>query len=116
MKAIDDKTILEMIKKKEIPESIYNSSEHVALVLTQSWCPQWLSMRLWLQRLAKKSPHVHIYFLEYDKSPHFGPFMQFKENHLGNDLVPYVRYFSKGEYQGDSNFCGEEHFRDVLGI
>jgi len=116
MKSIDDKTLMHMIEKKEIPPSLIESSDHVAVVLTQSWCPQWLAMRLWLKRLAKKHPHVHIYFLEYDKSPHFVPFMQFKEQHLGNDLVPYVRFFRKGEYQGDSNFCGEEHFKEVLGI
>lgn len=116
MKQMQEKDVLHMMEKKEIPPSIKSSSDHVALVLTQSWCPQWMSMRLWLKRLAAKQPHVHIYYMEYDKSPHFEPFMQFKEKHLGNDLVPYVQYFHKGEYKGDSNFCGEEYFRDVLGI
>jgi len=103
-----------MMDLKEIPSEIRESSSKVAVVLTQSWCPQWMAMRLWLKRLGKKHQDLHVYQLEYDREPWFHEFMQFKEFHLKNDLVPYVMYYINGEFQGDSNFCGEEFFAETL--
>jgi len=114
LEAINESQARDMMEKKAIPQEMINASESVAVILTQSWCPQWMAMRLWLKRLGKKHEQLKVYQLEYDRVPWFHEFMQFKETHLKNDLVPYVRYYHKGEYQGDSNFCGEDYFREKL--
>jgi len=81
----------------------------VAVVLTQSWCPQWVMMRRWLDQ-AEKDTGSRVYFIEYDKEDFFEDFMAFKEDVFGNRSVPYIRYYRDGKFIGDGNFIGRDGF------
>lgn len=107
---IEEPQAKKMMKEGAIPGELSRSASKVAVIMSQSWCPQWLAMKLWLNRLKDNEEDLRIYYLEYDRAPWFHQFMQFKESVLGNDLVPYLRYFKDGEYLGDSNFCSKEGF------
>jgi hypothetical protein len=93
----------------EFGKELIASSARVAIVLTQSWCPQWVMMRMWLEQ-AEKAADATIFFVEYDKEDYFEDFMAFKEDVLGNRSVPYVRYYRNGTFTGDGNFIGRDGF------
>jgi hypothetical protein len=97
-----------VIDRKEIPEEILDSSEKVAVILTQDWCPQWLFMKRWLKKTEKKG--IKTYYISYNRKPYFNEFMNVKEDTFENDLVPYVRYYKSGKFINDSNFVSEELF------
>ena len=106
------------IELGEFPESIRTSQSRVAIILTQNWCPQWRSMKRWLKKVEKNGvddgTDIDIYELEYNGKPFGKEFMRFKESVLGNDLVPYVRYYRNGEFIGDSNFVSRDRFFALL--
>jgi glutaredoxin len=80
-----------------------------ALILTQSWCPQWTAMKNCLEQ-ADKTGNITILYVEYDKEQFFQEFMKFKEETYGNREIPYVRYFKNGVFLGDSNYVSLEGF------
>jgi len=90
------------------------SAPMVAVVLTQSWCPQWTWMRSYLDELAGQ-PGLDIYWIEYDREPFFDTFIDFKENVLGNSQIPYVRYYRQGLLQNTSNYIDRRGFFRLLG-
>lgn len=98
----------------ELAPEIRGAAENVALVLTQGWCPQWVSMQVWLKNFQRKGKpddrELLVVEYLYDKSPFFKEFLQFKEQHLGNDLIPYVQYYRKGELIGESNYVPSRVF------
>ena len=77
-----------------------------ALILTQSWCPQWAAM---------KAYYVE-YYIEPWESLKYETFMSFKENTFRNREIPYVRYYRNGGYYRDSNYISLEGFKERLGI
>ena len=97
----------------EFPEEIIGQ-EHVAVVMTQSWCIEWVHMSSWLARLESKGRpadrEIQVYTLVYDQKEYFGRFKNHKEQVFGNGLIPYVRYYSRGEYVGESNYLHRGHF------
>lgn len=103
-----------MMSDGELPPEIRGASDNVALVLTQGWCPQWVSMKVWLKNFQRKGKpqdrELLVVEYLYDKSPFFQEFLQFKEGRLGNDLIPYVRYYRKGELIGESNYVPSRVF------
>ena len=101
------------IDEGEFPAEIVGSSKFVAIVLTQSWCPQWTMMSAWLEDSAKE-PETNVFFCEYDQEPFFEKFMAFKENVLGNRSVPYVRYYRDGVLVGQGNFVSRDGFARAL--
>jgi hypothetical protein len=84
---------------------IIEASKDVALILTQSWCPQWTSMNMSINGLKKGLEDIDltIFTYEYDRSPIFNEFMNFKESVYRNWEVPYVRLYRNGRFIGDSN-------------
>ena len=108
MKEISDSQAAYIIENKEIPEEILNSSEKVAVILTQDWCPQWTFMERWLDNTEKQG--IKTYYISYNKKSYFYDFMSVKESTFANALVPYVRYYKNGEFIDDSNFVSEELF------
>jgi len=93
------------------------SAKHVALILTQSWCPQWRFMSYYLDSVEKEgNGDIEIRYVEYDREPFFEDFMAFKEDHFQNRDVPYVRYYKGGELVGQSNFISKQGFISKLGI
>ena len=115
MTELNDAEAMEILRSGELPGRLREAAERVALVLSQSWCPQWLAMKLWLGRLAGEEHGLKVYFLEYDRKPYFQEFMEHKETVFQNDLVPYLRYYREGRFLGDSNFCFKEGFLDQFG-
>ena len=90
-----------MMSEGDVPDSVRSVTERVAVVLTQSWCPDWLAMRRYLETLDE--PELTVFYLEYDRSPLFHELMAFKETVFGNDLIPYVRYYRAGTLVAESN-------------
>lgn len=97
----------------EFDEGTRTAGGAVAIVLTQSWCPQWHWMRAWLEAEAAGA---EILWIEYDLEPFFDEFRSWKEQVLGNDQVPYLRYYSGGVLKRESNYIDRSGFRRLLGI
>lgn len=85
----------------EVPESVRATAPRVAVVFTQSWCPDWLLMRGYLSRLRESD--VEVLVVEYDRRPFFHEMMAFKEGTYRNYEIPYVRYYANGEHVAESN-------------
>jgi hypothetical protein len=98
----------------DFAESVRSSKGHVAVVLTQDWCPQWTSMKRWLEDLEQSEsadiPEIDVYELEYNRVGYGSEFMRFKETTFGNPLIPYVRYYRDGRFVADSNYVSKERF------
>ena len=105
---ITDTQAAHIIEYREIPNELINSTEKVAVVLTQDWCPQWLFMERWLNKTEDKG--IKTFYISYNRKSYFNEFMNAKEDTFGNDQVPYVRYYKDGKYLNDSNFISEELF------
>jgi hypothetical protein len=102
------------IASGEFSPAILGSAPKVALVLTQSWCPQWSWMRSYLEDLAGE-PGMDIFWVEYDREPFFDAFIDFKENLLGNSLIPYVRYYREGRLVATGNYLDRRGFLRLMG-
>lgn len=103
----------------EFSASLINKVQHLAIILTQSWCPQWRFLQAYLEGLepqleAQHSGKTAILSMEYDKTAIFHPFMHFKETVFKNDQVPYIRYYKNGKLITESNFISAQGFRDRL--
>jgi len=98
------------------------SGPAAAIILTQSWCPQWTAMKTYLPKLEAALNAVHVdvrlYYVEYDIEPWESleneVFMHFKENTFRNWDVPYVRYYRNGVYSRASNYISLEGFKSRL--
>jgi hypothetical protein len=97
----------------EFGSEVTASAETVIVVLTQSWCPQWAAMSATLASLPDR-PGLRAFFLEYDREPFFEDFMTFKEQTLGNDLIPYVRYYRGGSLARTSNFLDKASLLRII--
>lgn len=93
----------------EFEEEVIGSAPSVAVILTQSWCPQWTWMRSYLEELPE-SPERRIFYLEYDREPVYEKFLAFKEDILGNREIPYVRYYRDGRLSAQTNFIPKDGF------
>ena len=102
------------MKGKEFGSDILGESPAVAIVLTQSWCPQWVWMKTWLFSAAKDAGYS-VFWLEYDREPFFEDFMEFKESVFRNHEVPYIRYYRNGVLVRESNFIDKSAFLRILG-
>ncbi len=98
----------------EFGEELRGSSGRVAIVLTQSWCPQWLWMRQYLPSVAE-SPGLDVYWMEYDREDSFEEFLSFKEEVLGNREIPYIRYYREGALRRESNYIDKAGFLRMFG-
>ena len=103
MRKLSREDCLGMMERGELGLSVLGAAERVAVVLTQSWCPQWAWMRSYLEAMPP-DPAREVFWVEYDLEDFFEPFRRFKEEVLGNGEVPYVRYYRKGELVAQSNF------------
>jgi hypothetical protein len=113
-KQLSDEHAKAWMETGEPPEEVRNDGENVAIVLTQGWCPQWVSMNVWLNFLEKRGRpqdvDITVYEYIYDRAPIFDEFRQFKETSLGNAEIPFVVYFRKGERIGASNYTTSRSF------
>lgn len=93
----------------EFAPGIIASSPYTAVILTQSWCSQWIWMKNYIQDLAA-DPDVSLFWVEYDKEPFFDDFLEYKEENLGNRQIPYVRYYRNGNLAHESNYIDRSGF------
>ncbi len=101
----------------EFPEEIRNATPAVAIILTQSWCPQWRFLSTYIKEAEANHPgELTIRYLEYDREPFFEEFMDFKESTFRNYEVPYVRYYRSGTLVAETNFISLQGFLDRLGL
>jgi hypothetical protein len=114
VRTLDAKACADAMAHGEFSAELRGSAPAVAIVLTQSWCPQWVWMKRWLDA-AGDEPGVDIYWLEYDREAFFDEFRTFKEEVLGNDQVPYVRYYRNGVLVRQSNYIDRGGFLRFLG-
>jgi len=103
----------ELLREREFGAGLRNAAPAVAIVLTQSWCPQWGWMRSYLEALPPDEG-IEIFWVEYDREEFFAPFMRFKESVFGNAEVPYVRYYRGGALTAESNFIDKGGFLRFL--
>jgi glutaredoxin len=108
------------IEHSEFAENIRGKSPKTVIILTQSWCPQWVAMYRYLGEAEKKakeaSVDLSIFFVEYDKESWADNFMRFKEDGLKNREIPYVRYYQDGKFIEDSNFISLGGFLKKAGV
>ena len=100
---------LALMKEGDFGPDVTGAADAVAVVLTQSWCPQWAWMRSYLTALPPDGG-MDVFWVEYDREAFFEPFMRFKEGVFGNDQVPYVRYYRGGKLAAQSNFIDKGGF------
>ena len=113
MRKLSKDECLGLMDKGEFAPSLIGAADTVAVVLTQSWCPQWAWMRSYLAALPNDSSR-EIFWVEYDQEDFFEPFMSFKEATFGNDQVPYVRYYRGGKLAAESNYIDQGGFLRLL--
>jgi len=120
-RTLSDDEARQAMEAGDFPRDITDLAETVILVLTQSWCPQWRIMKMSLDGLGDGPEDFDLAILtyEYDRSPLFQTFMEFKENTYRNWEVPYVRLYLRGELIGEGNamHAGRivQRFRDSIG-
>ena len=113
MRKLTKDECLAAVAAGEFGPELAKAAAEVAIVLTQSWCPQWTWMRSYLSALPP-DPEREILYVEYDLGDFFEVFMKFKETSLGNDQVPYVRYYRGGVLVAESNFIDQGGFLRLL--
>jgi len=96
----------------EFDPGVCAAGPQVAVVLTQDWCGQWAAMDDYLTELAGRRPELElvVFQLEYNRMDYFQDFLRFKEEVLGNRVIPYVRYYRDGRLVGQSNYVSERQF------
>ncbi len=98
----------------DFEEQVRGAAEAAAVILTQSWCPQWRYLQGYLEGLDRElngsGPAAAILYVEYDREPFFQEFMAFKEDSFGNREVPYIRYYRGGKLAAESNFISPQAF------
>ena len=108
----------EILSAGDIPQEMTNVSAKVAVVLTQSWCPQWKAMDAYLSRMAEeKKPETDdlvVFHLFYDLLPFSEDFMRFKETHYSNDKIPFVLYYRDGKLKETTNYVSESGFLSLF--
>ena len=113
-KAIDEEQARYAISFGEFAPVVIGSSRNVAVVLTQGWCPEWMAMHRFLEKMIERSEpdklEIDLYQLVYDRVPYFREFLHFKETTFGNYDVPYVRYYVEGRLVAESNYCSPQQF------
>lgn len=109
MRKLTQDECLSAIADGEFALGLRQAATSVAIVLTQSWCPQWAWMRSYLEALGP-DPSREILWVEYDLEGFFEDFIKFKEESFKNDQVPYVRYYRGGELVAESNYIDQGGF------
>jgi len=100
-----------LMSEGEFPESVRLAAPKVVVVMTQDWCGQWADMAAYLPDFAGEAA---IFTVEYNLLPDFERLMRFKEDVLGNQHVPYVRFYRDGKLVRQSNWLPRGSFASML--
>lgn len=114
LRKLSDAECRRAMAEGEFEERVRGAAEVAAIILTQSWCPQWRYLQGYLEGLDRDlnepGSAAAILYLEYDREPFFQEFMAFKENSFGNREVPYIRFYHRGKLVAESNFISPQAF------
>lgn len=111
MQVLNQTEIDHLLAHQEFSSSVLLSGEKVAVVLTQDWCPQWKDMESYLPGFEDQ---VKVHYLEYNRHQDFERIMGFKEDVLGNDQVPYLRFYKNGKLIAETNWIPRGTFQALL--
>lgn len=119
LKKLTEEQIRAAMARGEFADDVIPPKRNVAVLMTQSWCGQWLIMQHWLAKEARKgadhdSLEIDLFVLEYDQEPHFAEFLAFKEQVFGNTYVPYLRFYRDGRLVKESNYLPKSAFFAVF--
>lgn len=112
-KTIQKEQALYAVENGEFDNGIITSKEIVVIVLTQDWCPQWQNMKSWIYESTEED--IDIYELEYNTTDYFEKFRTFKEEQLGNEHIPYLRFYRNGKMIEETNFISQDRFLGIIG-
>ncbi len=115
-KILTDHQARDAIVNGEFGEDVIASQKHVVIILTQSWCLEWYYLQQSLDFLDHDKYNIAIFELEYDQVAYYRAFLAFKEDVLGNDLIPYLRYYRDGKLVGQTNYVSIQQFLTVLDL
>ncbi len=123
---LEQEHVMHALEHHEFPDEIISAAPAVAVVLSQSWCPQWRAMQDWLRGLQRRpdsaepeavqpastepATGIVVWELEYDGTPYFREFLALKEQVWSNRLIPYVRYYRDGRLLETGNYTSAERF------
>ena len=110
---LTDAQVRNAIAAGEFGDDVIRSSRCVAVVMSQSWCPQWHMVERWLGALPCEA-EIDIYSVVYDNEPFFEEFMRFKETVFRNHQVPYIRYYIDGRLVKETNYTSKDFFLKVF--
>jgi hypothetical protein len=104
------------MRSGEFDASVRAAGPRVAVILSQDWCWQWAAMDQCLREMAARplKCELIVFHLLYNRWDFFREFLRFKEEALGNDAIPYVRYYRDGVLIGQSNYVSEQEFLRIL--
>jgi hypothetical protein len=108
-KKLTSKQVRQAIDDREFGADVAGSKKRVAVVMTQSWCPQWTMMQDWLTDYEDPGD-LDLYELVYDKSELFAEFLELKESAWKNGQIPYIRYYRNGKLVKESNYASRDRF------
>ena len=104
MKELTSDQVFETIDKGEFPDDVIGQ-EKAAVIMTESWCPQWKAMESWLGEID-----FPVYIIVYDGKEYHEDFRKFKEKEFGTDEFPYVRYYKCGKLIAESHYVNKGVF------
>ena len=93
----------------EFGDDVIRSARCIAVVMSQSWCPQWTAVDRWMNTLPAEA-EISIFSVVYDNEPYFEEFMRFKETVFRNHQVPYIRYYIDGRLVKETNYTSKDFF------
>ncbi|QEN08803.1 hypothetical protein EXM22_12685 [Oceanispirochaeta crateris] len=110
---LNDNESLKAMEHGDFSEEILNSAPYVIVIMTQSWCPDWIAQRSVLATMTGRDD-LKVYYLEYDKKEYRSDFTYFKETNFSNSLIPYLRYYKNGKFEIDNNFGSRRRINNWL--
>lgn len=106
---LTEEQIRTAIGNGEFGDDVIRSARNVAVVMSQSWCPQWMAVSRWIDAVPDEAD-VEIFVVVYDGKKYFNEFMTFKETVFGNSDVPYIRYYVDGKLIKETNYTSKDFF------
>jgi hypothetical protein len=110
---LNDNEALKAMENGDFSEEILKSAANVIVIMTQSWCPDWIAQRAVLATMTGQED-LKVYYLEYDKKDYKSDFIYFKETNFANSLIPYLRYYKNGRFEIDNNFGSRRRVNNWL--
>ncbi|WP_053227996.1 hypothetical protein [Spirochaeta cellobiosiphila] len=111
---LNDSDCLEAIETHNFSDELLSKTNKTIIVLTQSWCPQWVYMKNQLMEIDEENSDITIYYIEYDLKDYYQQFMSFKEEHYNNHHVPFVLYYLDSQLINTSNFTYKDGILNLI--